>query len=283
MSDFLNYVIIAVSNYKLTIGGIFGIILTLILTKVILTLILKATKRRARRLKLDPARFHSIFLIIKYLLWTFSLLICLNLIGVKVGVILAGGAALLVGIGFGLQNIFSDFVAGFVILLEGTIEIHDIVEVNGIVGRVNKITLRQTEVVTQDDYTILVPNHNFTSENVINWSHNNDIARFNVNVGVAYGSDTELVVKILMHCMTSHPSVEKSPYPFVRFNNFGDSSLDFQLFFWSKNVFGIENVKSDLRYKIDQSFRKNNIQIPFPQRDLHIIANPDKKQPINGI
>lgn len=282
MFSFLDNEIITVGTYKLTIGGVFGIIITLMLTKVILVLILKSTKRRAKRLKLDPGRFHSIFLIVRYLVWTFSILICINLAGVDVGVILAGGAALLVGIGFGLQNIFSDLVAGFVILLEGTIEIQDVVEVDGVVGRVTKITLRQTEVITRDDYTILVPNHKFTSENVINWSHNNDISRFNVQVGVAYGSNTELVLKILMECMISHPSIAKSPYPFVRFNDFGDSSLDFQLFFWSKNVFGIENVKSDLRYKIDQSFKKNNIKIPFPQRDLHVISNPNKT-PINGI
>lgn len=281
MFDFLDYEILSISNYKLTIGGIFGIILTLLLTKIILVLILKGTKRRAKRLKLDPGRFHSIYLIIKYFLWTFSILICINIVGVKISVILAGGAALLVGIGLGLQNVFSDFVAGFIILFEGTIEIQDVVEVDGVVGKVTKISLRQTEVITRDDYTILVPNHKFTGENVINWSHNNDKSRFHVTVGVAYGSDTELVVKILMSCMTSHPSIEKSPYPFVRFNNFGESSLEFQLFFWSKNVFSIENIKSDLRYKIDKSFRENNIQIPFPQRDLHIISNKNNTT-ING-
>lgn len=276
MFSFLDYEIITMSNYKLTIGGILGVILTLVITKVILVLILKTAKRRGKRLKSDPTGFHSVFLIIKYLIWTFSLLICLNLFGVKVGVILAGGAALLVGIGFGLQNIFADLVAGFAILLEGTIEVQDVVEVDGVIGRVSKITLRQTEVITRDDYTILVPNHKFTAENVINWSHNNEVSRFHVNVGVAYGSDTELVLKTLMDCMLSHPNVEKSPYPFVRFNNFGDSSLDFQLLFWSKNVFHIENIQSDLRYKIEQSFRKNNIEIPFPQRDLHVITTPNK-------
>jgi small-conductance mechanosensitive channel len=282
MLSFLDWEIITISTYKLTVGGVLGVLITLISTKVTLVLILKSTKKRAKRLKLDPGRFHSIFMIIKYLIWTFSILICINLIGVKIGVILAGGAALLVGIGFGLQNIFSDLVAGFVILLEGSIEIQDIVEVDGVIGRVTKITLRQTEVITQNDSTILVPNHKFTGENVINWSHNNDVSRFHVNVGVAYGTNTEIVLKVLMECMSSHPAILKSPHPFVRFNDFGDSSLDFQLYFWSRNVFGIENIKSDLRYKIDHRFRENKIQIPFPQRDLHVISNPNKT-PINGI
>ena len=118
---------------------------------------------------------------------------------------------------------------------------------------------------------ILVPNHKFTGDNVVNWTHNIDLSRFHVSVGVAYGSDTDLVTKVLMDCVTNHPSIEKSPYPFVRFENFGESSLDFKVFFWSKNAFAIDNIKSQVRYKIDEAFRKHKIQIPFPQRDLHII------------
>jgi small-conductance mechanosensitive channel len=268
--EILEYEIVAFGNYSLTVSSIIGIIITLAITKIILILIVKATKKRSIKLQIDEGRFHSIYKILSYLIWTFSILICVNFLGVEVGVILAGSAALLVGIGFGLQNIFSDLVAGFVILFEGTIEIKDIVEVDGVIGRVKKITLRQTTIITQNDYSILVPNHKFTGENVINWSHDNDKSRFSVNVGVAYGSNKELVTEVLLTCAKNNKSVEQIPKPFVRFNNFGDSSLDFQLFFWSKNTFGIENIKSDLRYHIDTAFAQNNIQIPFPQRDVHL-------------
>ena len=273
MSDFLGYEIIAVGKYNLTVGGIIGVIITLLLTKMPLVFILKSTKKRAKRLNIDHGRFHSLYLIVRYLLWSFSILLCLNLLGLPLGMIFAGGAALLVGIGFGLQNIFSDLVAGFVILLEGTIEIDDVVEVDGIVGRVQKITLRQSQIITQNDCMILVPNHKFTGDNVINWTHNIDLSRFHVSVGVAYGSDTNLVTQVLMDCVTNHPSIVKSPYPFVRFENFGDSSLDFKVFFWSKNAFAIDNIKSQVRYNIDKAFRENSIQIPFPQRDIHIIKD----------
>lgn len=268
--EILEYKIIAISSYSLSIGSIIGIIITLLLTKLFLVVFVKATKKRANKLKIDEGRYHSLFKIISYLVWTFSILICLNLLGVEIGVILAGSAALLVGVGFGLQNIFSDLVAGFVILFEGTIEINDVVEVDGIIGKVHKITLRQTTIITQNDYSILVPNHKFTGENVINWSHDNDKSRFSIDVGVAYGSDKEIVTQTLLKCAYENNSVEQTPSPFVRFNNFGESSLDFQLFFWSKDTFRIEHIKSELRYSIDTAFSKNNIQIPFPQRDVHL-------------
>ena len=269
--EILEFEIITVGKYSLSVTSIIAIVLTLILTKFLLVLIVKATKKRAQKLAIDEGRFHSLYQILSYLIWTFSILLCLNFLGVEVGVILAGSAALLVGIGFGLQNIFSDFVAGFVILFEGTLEINDVVEVDGIVGKVKKITLRQTTIITQNDYSILVPNHKFTGENVINWSHDNDKSRFSVNVGVAYASDVELVTRVMLFAIKDQKFIETIPAPFVRFNNFGDSSLDFQLFFWSKNTFGIENVKSEIRYRINKAFKENEIQIPFPQRDINVI------------
>lgn len=268
--EFLEYQIVTVGKYSLSLGSILAIIITLIFTKLLLLLIIKTTKKRAKKLQIDEGRFHSLYTILSYLIWTFSILICLKLIGLDLGVILAGSAALMVGIGFGLQNIFSDLVAGFVILFEGTVELNDVVEVDGTIGRVTKIKLRQTTLVTQNDYSILVPNHMFTGDKVINWSHDNDKSRFNVKVGVAYGSKKELVTEVLLKCATNHEAIETTPAPFVRFSDFGDSSLDFQLFFWSRNNFGIDNIKSQLRYSIDTAFAENNIQIPFPQRDVHV-------------
>lgn len=183
---------------------------------------------------------------------------------------LAGGAALLVGLGFGLQNIFSDFVSGVAILFEGTIEIGNIIEVEKVIGKVEKISLRNTQVITRDGFLIIIPNHKFVSENVINWSHHNNNVRFSINVKVAYGSDTRLVSNILLECVQKHSLALHKPLPMVRFEDFGDSGLEFKLFFWSKEVFNIEIVLSDIRFMIDKQFREHNISIPFPQRDLHI-------------
>ena len=117
---------------------------------------------------------------------------------------------------------------------------------------------------------MIIPNHKFISERVINWSHNFNKTRFHVAVGVAYGSDTKLVKEALLECCRDMNEIFDQPKPFVRFTDFGESSLDFQLFFWSEYVFEIENIKSELRFRIDQKFREKGIEIPFPQRDLHI-------------
>ena len=180
---------------------------------------------------------------------------------------------MLVGLGFGLQQIFNDFVSGLILLFEGTIKVGEVVEVEGIVGRVIRIGLRTSELETRDNIMMLIPNSMFTSEKVINWSHNLQFTRFRVKIGVAYGSDTKLVKNVLLACADEHTFITKKPQPRVRFREFGDSSLNFELLFFSDNMFRIESVKSDIRFMIDQKFRANDIQIPFPQRDLHIISD----------
>ncbi|MEZ7930822.1 MAG: mechanosensitive ion channel [Flavobacteriales bacterium] len=158
-------------------------------------------------------------------------------------------------------------------LFDGTIKSNDIIGVGDTIGKVDKITLRNTTLVTRDDYTIIMPNKKFITENVTNWSLTNNIMRFNISVGVAYGSDTKLVSKLLMKCMEEHTLISKSRKGIVMFKDFGDSALVFELYFWTKEIFRIEVLKSDLRYMIDKSFRENDIRIPFPQRDIHVIPS----------
>jgi small-conductance mechanosensitive channel len=158
------------------------------------------------------------------------------------------------------------------ILFEGNLKVQDVVQMeDGTIGRVMEINLRTSKIETRDDYIIIVPNHRLISNNIINWSHMESLTRFHVGVGVAYGSDTLQVEKALLDCANDHPDIAAAPKPFVRFINFGDSSLDFQLYFWTKRTFRVENIKSNLRFRIDQEFRKNNIRVPFPQRDVHIL------------
>ena len=141
-----------------------------------------------------------------------------------------------------------------------------------------KITLRNTTLITRDDYVIIMPNKKFITENVTNWSHHNNIMRFSVNVGVAYGSDTKLISKLLMNCLEEHSLISKQRKGFVAFKDFGDSALVFELYFWTTEIFRIEILKSDLRFMIDKTFRENNITIPFPQRDVHLFnSSSDKK------
>lgn len=219
----------------------------------------------------------AVYKFISYLVWVVAFLLILSLTGTNLTLLFGASAALLVGIGFGLQQIFSDLVSGIFLLFEGNLREGDVVELNnGIVGKVSDVGIRTSKILTRDDYIMIIPNSQFITKEVINWTHNEDNTRFQIDVGVAYGSDVRLVERVLLACANGNSEISELPKSFVRFNNFGDSSLDFQLFFWSTKTFRIENLKSDLRFLIDEKFRSNNIQIPFPQRDLHIIRSKVK-------
>lgn len=206
--------------------------------------------------------------LLQYVIYIAAVLMAFDRLGVDLTLLWAGAGALLIGIGIGLQQTVSDFFAGLLLLFDRSVEVGDVLEVEGLVGTVKKIGLRSSQIQTRDNITVIIPNSNLTSEKVINWSHFDNRARFSIGVGVAYGSDTRLVKKLLLKVVNAHKSVLKYPPPFVRFTNFGDSSLDFEVLFWSKEFIRIEDVKSDLRFEIDQIFRENNINIPFPQRDV---------------
>lgn len=220
---------------------------------------------------MEVGQLHAIYQIIKYFLWVIAIVIILDTLEIKVTILLASSAALLVGLGLGLQQIFQDFVSGIALLFEGTIKVSDIVEIEGgVVGRVREIGIRTSKIETRDNIILIVPNSKFIADNVINWSHLEKKTRFSVKVGVSYGSNVEQVTEVLLNCAREHKEIAKNPSPFVRFADFGESSLNFELFFWSTETFGVENTKSDLRYQIFSEFARNKIQIPFPQRDIHI-------------
>ena len=252
---------------------IYNLLIILIIIFFIRTLVLGTEylmDRRIEHKKMDRGRGKSFTQIIIYLIWMIGLIIIISSLGVRMTLVIASISALLVGVGFGLQHIFNDFFSGIIILFDGSIEVDDVVEVEGIVGRVLEIGLRVSKVLTRDNVVIIVPNSRFTSEKVINWTHNKAATRFHINIGVAYGSDVRLVERILLTAANEHNQISKNPKPFVRFNDFGESSLDFQLYFWTANDFMVENIKSDLRFVMDDEFRKNKVEIPFPQRDLHL-------------
>ena len=173
--------------------------------------------------------------------------------------------------GFGLQEAFRDFISGIILLFEGDVLIGDVVEMdNGIVAVVKKINLRTSKIRTRDGIVLIVPNSQLINERVINWSNSNKLTRFHVTVGVAYGSDVALVKQLLIDAAKELETISKHTVPFVRFVDFGNSSLDFEIHFWTEEVWRIEDAKSNLRFTIDQKFRENGVTIPFPQRDLHL-------------
>ena len=182
----------------------------------------------------------------------------------------AGSAALLVGFGLGLQQTFNDLVSGIILLSESSVSVGDVVTVDGIVGKVNRIGLRTSEVESMDEITIVIPNSKLVVDNVINWSYNGKHSRFQISVGVAYDADPEEVKKILLRIADSQIELSTQPKPSVQFVEFGDSSLNFKLHFYTKDFWNIERIKSDLRFKVFAAMKKAGIEIPFPQTDVWV-------------
>lgn len=271
LKDFFNLSLIDTKDFNITVYEVIFILIIFITTSIILRVIRRILKKREKSKFFDKGRSHTILQMLKYILWIAAILISLQTIGIKITLLLAGSAALLVGLGLGLQQIFQDIMSGITILFEGILKIDDIVEIQeGTIGRVIEVGLRTSKIETRDDIIMIIPNSKFVTDNVINWSHMQKKTRFSVKVGVAYGSDVEKVTTILLACAKDHLKVSKQPAPFVRFIDFGDSSLDFEVFFWTTETFTVEGIKSDIRYKINSKFIEEGVHIPFPQRDIHI-------------
>jgi len=211
----------------------------------------------------------SITTISAYIIWAIGLLIALHAFGLNTASLAVAFGALGIGIGFGLQNIVNNFISGIILLFERPIQVGDDVEVNGVWARVRKINVRSTVVQTYDNASLIIPNADFISNQVTNWSFKDKRIRRKISVGVAYGSDVELVRTILLQIAGDIPNVLRYPRPDVIFTDFGDSALIFVLRLWT-DVDHMLEVDTNVRFKIDKNFRENNIEISFPQRDIHI-------------
>lgn len=269
INNYLQYEILKIGEYKIQVYTLVIVVFIFLITKLSVWLIKKALFRK-RRDEFNHGNAYAIFQIIKYVVWVISIGLILESIGVKVTVLIAGSAALLVGVGLGLQQTFNDVISGIILLSERSIKIDDILEIDGDVVRIQEIGLRTSKGLNRDEISIIIPNSLITNNKVINWSHQAKKTRFRINVGVAYGSDVDLVLRILEASALEHPDIYVAQQIEARFVDFGNSSLDFQVLFFSENVFRIEKVKSDIRIIINRKFIENNITIPFPQMDIHL-------------
>jgi small-conductance mechanosensitive channel len=220
---------------------------------------------------LDIGIRQSIGTISRYIIIVLGLYIIINAAGIDLSAITVLFGALGVGIGFGLQNIVNNFISGLIILFERPIKVGDRIEVGKINGDVVDISARSTTVITNDNISIIIPNSEFISSQVINWSYNDRRIRFRFPVGVSYKEDPEIVKRILLEVLDANEGVLNNPSPDVWFDEFGDSSLNFNLMVWTmKYVQRPKQLKSQLYYEIFAKFKEHNIEIPFPQRDLHV-------------
>lgn len=236
------------------------------------------------RAKLEEGISQSIGTIVRYLIIILGLTVIFQSAGLDLSALGVIAGALGVGIGFGLQNITNNFISGIIILFERPIKVGDRVEVNGVAGDVVKIAARATTIITNDNISMIIPNSEFISSNVINWSHNNRMIRFRFPIGVSYNEDPNKIRQLLLEVAKAHEGVLKSPSPNVAFASFGDSSLDFELWVWTiKYTSRPTQLKSDLYYAVFEKFKQHNVEIPFPQQDLHLRSGFEKlrspKQP----
>jgi small-conductance mechanosensitive channel len=223
------------------------------------------------RTGLDLAARHAAGTLARYLLLLIGLLVILQTAGIDLTTLNVLAGALGIGIGFGLQNVVSNFFSGLIIMFERPIKIGDRIVVDDVEGDVIEIGARSTVVVTNDNIAIIVPNGKFITENVVNWKYNDGTVRFRIPVGVAYGSDVRLVERLLLEVASAEREVLANPPPAVRFLAFGENALEFELRAWSSTAVNRKGrLTSALNFAIHERFGEHGIEIPFPQRDLHV-------------
>jgi small-conductance mechanosensitive channel len=223
------------------------------------------------RTKLDAGARHAASTIARYLLLVIGFLIIIQTAGIDLTTFNVLAGALGIGAGFGLQSVVANFFAGLIIMFERPIKIGDRIEVDDVEGDVIEIGARSTVVLTNDNIAIIVPNSKFITENVVNWKYNDDTVRFRIPVSVAYGSDARKVEALLLEVARDEPEVLEQPPPVVRFIDFGDSGLHFELRAWSASLVHRKGrLLSALNFAIYDKFAENGIEIPFPQRDVRV-------------
>jgi len=270
INSLLTLQIFQLNNYSLTILDLVKVIVIYLITKLILYLIKKVLHVDNKFNRLDKGSLFALYQLIKYIVWVVSIAIMLESVGVKVTLLLAGSAALLVGIGLGLQQTFNDILSGIILLIEHSVKVGDILEIDGDIVKIQEIGLRTSKGMNRSQIVLILPNSLITTSKVINWTHQSQRTLFSIEVGVAYGTDVDLVSKVLKESLLACKEVNHDDFMEARFVNFGASSLDFQLLFYSKDVFYIERIKSEIRKIISKNFDKYKVSIPFPQMDVHI-------------
>jgi small-conductance mechanosensitive channel len=258
-------------HHVFTVLDLVEVVGVLILARVVLGILRRALRRAERFSTLDEGKRFIVHRMVSSVVWTLATLFVLSVLGLNLTAIWAGSAALLVGVGIGLQGFFNDVISGFVLLFEGGVAVGNILEVDGQLVKVERIDLRSTRVVSVKGELLVLPNAKMAGDAVINLSQGGPSSRIDVAVGVAYGSDVQRVKDLLLEAISEQPEIRKSPEPAVFFQDFGDSSLDFSVMGWLDHSWDRMAIKSRVREAIDAKFRAHGIAIPFPQRDLHLM------------
>jgi len=268
----LNYPLGHVGASTITLGGILTLAMLLAVVIVLERIFRRiVVEKMLARTHLEPALRFAIGRFSGYIFIALGFVLALNNAGMDISSLTVLAGAVGIGLGFGLQNIINNFFSGLILLAERPVAIGDRIEVGGVAGRVTNINIRSTTVVTNDNISIIVPNSDFISSAVTNWSHGDPKVRLRIPFGVAYGSDIPLLKQVILELATRHPAALADPSLSLFFVGFGESSLDFELGIWTiEMAHNPLRFKSDLYFAIEEALRRSGIEIPFPQRDLHV-------------
>tara|TARA_B100000768_G_scaffold181890_1_gene207184 strand:+ start:8824 stop:9651 length:828 start_codon:yes stop_codon:yes gene_type:complete len=259
-------------NVDFTLSDILIVILVIAIAQLLIWFLRVLLGRVFRKTNIEEGKRFMILRLLRTLIYAISSAIALETIGVDLTLLWASSAALLVGVGIGLQNFFNDVISGFVLLFEGGVRVGDELEVDGMLVRVERIDLRSTRVITRYGNLIVMPNGLISGQTVRNFTQGDTASMLEVKVGVAYGSEAKMVERILIECANAESLVIRRKETAALFQDFGDSSLNFSVYFWVNQPWSRRVISSNIRFRIDEAFRKEGIRIPFPQRDIHVIA-----------
>lgn len=273
--EFLAYNLIETKFLTLSFFHVIGVVVVVFSAKILVNFVTLYISRAVNsRNQSDEGTVYIYVQLAKYFIYLVSIVICLQILEVNLTIFLTGGAALLVGIGLGLQDVFRDMFSGMLLLFEGNLKIGDIVEIYNsgdnepTVARIIKINVRTSQIETRNGNILIIPNNKLTQDYIENWSHGNSLSMFSIFVTVEYGTDTEKVKNLLKQSALAHPRVNKVEPTIVRLREFGDNGLSLELLFWAEQSWEINNVKSEIRFEIDRLFREHKIVIPYPKRDF---------------
>ena len=282
LKEFLERKLLTVAGSTITVGSLL-LAAGILAGAILLANLLAYSARRLLRARgaTQGAQF-ALAKIVRYALVVFGVVGAMNALGFELGPLLAASAVLAVGIGFGLQNIAQNFISGIILLIEQPVRHGDFVKVGGTLGTVDDIGLRATHIVTRDQVTIIVPNSALISAEVVNHSRPTTNLRVRIGVPVAYGADTDRAREVLLGVADASAQVMKSPAPEVRLEDFADSSLSFALYVWIEFAKDDLRIGSQLRFAIDKAFRAAGIEIPGPQREIHVRSVPEGWKPVAG-
>lgn len=279
VNSYLSFPLFSLGKSPLTLGTILGGAIVVVIALVISTLLRRSLRSVAqRRTAFSSSMLYTIERLIHYVILSLGVFIGLSVVGIDFSKLALVASALSVGIGFGLQAIFSNFVSGLIILVERALKVGDYVQLeSGVIGVVTEITVRATIITTLENAEVIVPNSEFVNGKVTNWTHTNNFCRLRIPFGVAYGTNKERMRDVVLDGIKDLPQTLKDfpgRSPVVIMKGFGDSSLDFELLVWVKPEFASQQsgTRSAFLWAIDTALVDAGIVVPFPQRDLHIVS-----------